>query len=104
MIMVYASLAVIVASLLFLGIFAYKVYKDAKPSIERLNAVNTVIQLKADQIKSGLDELTSTQKEIQKDIAYKKQAFNETISAVKETPEKIKKWRNITIPFIRQFK
>lgn len=104
MYIVYASLILIAASLIFLGIYAFKTYKDAKPAIEKLNAISTVMQLKADRLKSGVDELTSTQQEIQKDIDYKKQTFNNTISAVKETPKKIKKWWNIKIPFIHQIK
>ncbi|GLB58744.1 DUF948 domain-containing protein [Cytobacillus sp. NCCP-133] len=104
MIIIYVSLALFAASLIFLGIYAIKVYKDAKPAIERLTAVSTVMQLKADQLKSGMDELKTTQQEIKKDIEYKKQTVNLTISAFKDTPKKIKKWGNINIPFIHQIK
>ncbi|MBX9971798.1 DUF948 domain-containing protein [Cytobacillus firmus] len=104
MFIVYASLILIAASLIFLGIYAFKAYKDSKPAIKKLTAISTVMQLKADQLKNGVDELTATQKVIQRDINYKKQTFNNTISAVKETPKKIKKWWNIKIPFIHQIK
>lgn len=102
MIIVYISLAVIGGAVLYLLFTAIGLYKNTKPAIERLNAVTVSMQAQMDKIKSETNELTATQQSIQADIAYKKAVFKSILNAAKQTPNIVKKWWNIKIPYIQK--
>ena len=90
MIIVYISLAVIVASLAYLGYVAFKAYKAAKPSIEDMQETATRVQAKTDAIKEETDKLTFKQQKLMTDFEKKKKAVNTVVFSVKQTPIEFK--------------
>ncbi|MEY8734949.1 DUF948 domain-containing protein [Peribacillus frigoritolerans] len=90
MIIVYISLALFIGSIIYLALFAFKTFKDSKPTIENVTQTVTRIQAKTDQIKSETDQLAMTQQGITEDVEYKKEAVQYTVKAAKEIPEPFK--------------
>ncbi|WHY56464.1 DUF948 domain-containing protein [Peribacillus simplex] len=90
MIIVYISLALFIGSIIYLAFFAFKTFKDSKPTIDNVTETVTRIQAKTDQIKSETDQLAMTQQEISEDVQYKKEAVQYTVDAAKEIPEPFK--------------
>ncbi|WP_110928558.1 DUF948 domain-containing protein [Bacillus massiliglaciei] len=90
MIIVYASLAVIVGSLLYLGFIGFKTYKETKPSIDSAKETVQRMQAKAEQITDETDQLTKNQQEITEDIQVKKEKVQITIDAAKNAPKGFK--------------
>lgn len=86
MILVYISIAVIVASLAYLGFVAFKTFKAAKPSIESLQETATRMQVKTNAIKHETDKLTIHQQQLMSDFEEKKKAVNTVVFSVKQTP------------------
>jgi uncharacterized protein YoxC len=86
MIIVWISIAVIVASLAYLGFVAFKTFKAAKPTIESLQATATRVQAKTNAIKHETDKLTVHQQQLMTDFEEKKKAVNTVIFSVKQTP------------------
>lgn len=90
MIIVWISLGVFVLSLIYLGFFTFKTFKDSKPAIDNVTGTVARLQAEADQIKSETDHLTEVQQGITKDVQYKKEAVQYTVDAAKKTPEPFK--------------
>lgn len=90
MIIVYISIAVIVASLAYLGFVAFKTFKAAKPQIESLQATATRVQAKTNAIKHETDKLTVHQQQLKSDFEEKKKAVNTVVFSVKQTPAILK--------------
>lgn len=96
MIIVYISLALFIGSIIYLAFFAFKTFKDSKPTIDNVTETVTRIQAKTDQIKSETDHLAETQQDITEDVQYKKEAVQYTVNAAKQTPEPFKNiWHTI---------
>ncbi|MGE7761705.1 DUF948 domain-containing protein [Peribacillus sp. NPDC097895] len=90
MIIVYISLALFIGSIIYLAFFAFKTFKESKPTIENVTETVTRIQAKTNQIKSETDQLAMTQHGITEDVQYKKEAVQYTVDAAKQTPEPFK--------------
>ncbi|MDQ0246057.1 uncharacterized protein YoxC [Bacillus fengqiuensis] len=90
MIIVYASIALFVLSLIYLGYTLFKAIKDMKPNLKRVQETTTRIQQKADTISMEMNKLSQTQREIQMDIEQKKQMINEVVESAKQTPQLLK--------------
>ncbi|WP_213372375.1 DUF948 domain-containing protein [Mesobacillus boroniphilus] len=90
MIIVYVSLAVIVAALAYLGYVVYKTYKDAKPTIESLQETASRVQTKTNAIKEETDSLKFKQQKLMTDFEKKKKAVNTVVFSVKQTPLEFK--------------
>lgn len=86
MVIVYISIAVIVASLAYLGFVAFKTFKAAKPKIESLQETATRVQVKTNAIKHETDKLTIHQQQLMTDFEEKKKAVNTVVFSVKQTP------------------
>lgn len=86
MVIVYISIAVIIASLAYLGFVAFKTFKAAKPTIESLRQTATRVQAKTNAIKEETDQLTVHQQQLMTDFEQKKKAVNTVVSSVKQTP------------------
>lgn len=84
MIIVYISLALFIGSIIYLAFFAFKTFKDSKPTIENVTQTVTRIQAKTDQIKSETDQLAMTQQEITEDVEYKKRLSNIRLRRLKK--------------------
>ncbi|MFJ7676618.1 DUF948 domain-containing protein [Peribacillus sp. NPDC097206] len=96
MIIVYISLALFIGSIIYLAFFAFKTFKDSKPTIDNVNETVARMQAKTDQIKSETDHLAETQQEITEDVQYKKEAVQYTVDAAKQTPQPFKNiWHTI---------
>ena len=96
MIIVWISLAVFVLSLIYLGVYAFKTFKNSKPAIENVTGTVARLQAEADQIKSETDHLTEVQQGITKDVQYKKESVQYTVDAAKQTPKPFKEiWLTI---------
>lgn len=90
MVIVYISLALFIGSIIYLAFFAFKTFKDSKPTIDNVTETVTRIQAKTEQIKSETDQLAMTQQGITEDVQYKKEAVQYTVDAAKQTPEPFK--------------
>ncbi|MGE7183828.1 DUF948 domain-containing protein [Peribacillus sp. NPDC006672] len=90
MVIVYISLALFIGSIIYFAFFAFKTFKESKPTIESVAETVSRIQAKTDQIKSETDQLAMTQLEITEDVQYKKEAVLYTVDAAKKTPEPFK--------------
>ena len=90
MIIVYISIAVIIAALAYLGYVAYKTYKDAKPTIDSLQETATRVQTKTNAIKEETDSLKFKQQKLMTDFDKKKKAVNTVVFSVKQTPVEFK--------------
>ncbi|MDM5210337.1 DUF948 domain-containing protein [Peribacillus sp. NJ4] len=90
MVIVYISLALFIGSIIYLAFFAFKTFKDSKPTIDNVTETVTRIQAKTEQIKSNTDQLAMTQQGITEDVQYKKEAVQYTVDAAKQTPEPFK--------------
>lgn len=86
MIIVYISLAVIVASLVYLGIAAFKIFKETKPTVENMQETAARVQAKTNAIKQETDRLTTNQQHLMTDFEKKKKAVNTLVFSVKQTP------------------
>ncbi|RFU63830.1 DUF948 domain-containing protein [Peribacillus glennii] len=87
MIIVYLSIVLVVGSLIYLAISAVKIFKDTKPVMNRITKTTAMIQAKTEQVKTETDKLALTQKEITSDVQFKKDAIQQTINNVKQTPK-----------------
>ena len=95
MIIVWISIAVIVGSLVYLGISALHTFKEAKPTINEIQATVTRIQQQTDSIKYETNRLTATQQAIMSDVEYKKTAINYPINQAKRIlPSAKRLWEN----------
>jgi uncharacterized protein YoxC len=83
---VYISIAVIIASLAYLGFVAFKTFKKAKPTIESLQQTATRVQAKTNAIKEETDLLTVHQQQLMTDFEQKKKAVNTVVFSVKQVP------------------
>ena len=90
MFIVYASLALVIGSIAYMGYAVFNTAKAAKPAIHTLNEVAGRMQVKADTLKSEADKLKQTQKRLMDDVNEKKLAINSAVFAVKQTPAIIK--------------
>lgn len=90
MIIVYISLALFIGSIIYLAFFAFKTFKDSKPTIENVTETVTRIQAKTDQIKSETDQLAMTQQEINEDVQYKKRPYNIRLMRLKKSLNPLK--------------
>ncbi|WP_210363982.1 DUF948 domain-containing protein [Bacillus sp. REN3] len=86
MIIVYISLAVIAASLVYLGFTLFKTFKETKPAIEKMQESATRVQAKTNAIKQETDRLTTNQQQLLSDFEEKKTAVNTLVFSVKQTP------------------
>ena len=91
MIIVWISVAIIVGSLVYLGISAFQTLKDTKPTITEIQGTVTRIQQQTDSIKHETNRLTETQQAIMSDIEYKKSAVNYPINQAKRILPSAKK-------------
>ncbi|WP_180955091.1 DUF948 domain-containing protein [Peribacillus deserti] len=89
MVIVYISLAAIVLSLVFLGVYAFKTFKRVKPAINSLSETAARLQQKTDTIKVESTQLTENQQQLMTDIQVKKEAVTSTIENAKQTPKPI---------------
>ncbi|WP_078410197.1 DUF948 domain-containing protein [Priestia abyssalis] len=90
MVIVYASIALFVLSLIYLGYSIFRAIKEMKPNLMSVQETTARIQRKADMINSEMNKLTQTQREIQMDIEHKKQLVNEVVESAKQTPQLLK--------------
>ncbi|CAM4040897.1 DUF948 domain-containing protein [Mesobacillus thioparans] len=90
MIIVYLSIAVIVAALAYLGFVAFKTFKEAKPTIDGLQETATRVQNKTNAIKEETDSLKFKQQKLMTDFEKKKKAVNSVVFSVKQTPVEFK--------------
>ncbi|WP_455660883.1 DUF948 domain-containing protein [Pradoshia sp.] len=90
MIIVWISVGLIVASLVFFGIFAVRTMKESKPVITKMNATVTRIKQQTETIKTQTNHLTATQAKITEDIEYKKQAINYPVNEAKQIVPRLK--------------
>ncbi|MCM3573547.1 DUF948 domain-containing protein [Mesobacillus subterraneus] len=90
MIIVYISIAVIVAALGYLGYVVYKTYKDAKPTIDSLQETATRVQNKTNAIKEETESLKFKQQKLMTEFDKKKKAVNTVVFSVKQTPVEFK--------------
>lgn len=95
MIIVWVSLAVIVAAIVYLGIFAFRTFKESKPTIEKIKATTTRIQQQTDSITQETNSLSAKQEQLMEDINYKKEAINVPINAAKGAVPRLKSlWKS----------
>lgn len=90
MIIVWISVALIIASLVFLGITAVRTMKEAKPVVTKMNATITRIKQQTDTIKMQTDHLTATQARMSEDMEYKKNAINYPVNEAKQIVPRLK--------------
>ena len=90
MIIVWISVGLIVASLVYFGIVAVKTMKESKPVINNMNATVTRIKQQTDTIKMQTEHLTETQAKISEDLAYKKEAINYPVNEAKQIAPRLK--------------
>lgn|SRR4051812_606749 len=83
MIIVWISLAIIVGSIVYLGIYSFRTFKESTPTINEIQATVTRIQQQTDSIKHETDRLTGKQQAIMSDVEYKKSAINYPINQAK---------------------
>jgi uncharacterized protein YoxC len=96
MIIVYLSIALVIGAIIYLSIYAVKTFKDTKPVMNRITETTARIQAKSEQITMETDKLSVTQQGIASDVQFKKNAVQETIDTVKETPQRFKQlWDTI---------
>ncbi|MBD1379479.1 DUF948 domain-containing protein [Metabacillus arenae] len=91
MLIIYFSIGLIAISLIFLGIQAFKIFKQTKPIVDNMSRAAARIQEKTEKIKAQTNKLSHTQQEIMEDIDFKKQAINLPISEAKQTPALVRK-------------
>lgn len=103
LIIVYISLAIFAGALIYLGISAFKIYKDSKPAIQNLTETAARLQKQTENIKIQTTELTAHQKEIQQDIQAKKEKVNHVVVQAKQTPKLFKKLWTKRIPYVNKF-
>ena len=95
MIIVWISVAIIVGSLIYLGISSFQTFKDTKPTITEIQASVTRIQQQTDTIKHETNRLTETQQAIMNDVEYKKSAINYPVNQAKNIlPSAKKLWES----------
>lgn len=87
MIIVYLSIAVIVGALIYLGVTAFKTFKDAKPALNKLQETAARLQAKTEGIKQETNKLTANQQMLVSDIEHKKKAFTQVVETAKQTPK-----------------
>ncbi|MFC7783871.1 MULTISPECIES: DUF948 domain-containing protein [unclassified Rossellomorea] len=87
---VYASIGLMVISLVMLGVALMKTVNTTRPVINDMNQTVASIQTRMDKISTEANQLQETQGEIQGDIEYKKTTITSTIQEVKRTPEVLK--------------
>jgi uncharacterized protein YoxC len=98
MIIVWISIAVIVGSLLYLGISSFRTFKEAKPTINEIQATVTRIQQQTDSIKHETERLTERQQAIMNDVEYKKSAINYPVNQAKMViPSAKRLWKNTPV-------
>ncbi|KIL72145.1 septum formation initiator family protein [Bacillus badius] len=86
----WASLAIVVGALIYLGVSGFSTYKSMKPKIDHLQAVSERLKATQQVIQSETDKLKSTQENIKQDIDQKKEAMLFTVEAAKKTPQSMK--------------
>ncbi|WP_370295996.1 DUF948 domain-containing protein [Rossellomorea marisflavi] len=87
---VYISIAIVVVAIIMLGVSIIRTLKTTKPVINRMNEQVESIQERMNKLTDESSQLQATQKEIQKDIEFKKDSFTMTIEEAKDLPRSIK--------------
>ncbi|WP_170289374.1 DUF948 domain-containing protein [Metabacillus lacus] len=100
MIIVYLSIALVVGSLIFMGIYAFKTYKQVKPTVNRIINTTTRMKESTDTIKAKANVLAANQQQLIEDIDVKKEKVNFTVKTAKQTPKTLKQFWNIN-PFAK---
>ncbi|MDP4171087.1 MAG: hypothetical protein Q8906_10805 [Bacillota bacterium] len=94
MIIVYLSIGLVVASLIFLGLSAVKTIKETKPSINELNHMVVRVQKKTDTIKMETTKLSQNQQKLIADINFKKHSITFTVASAKQAFNSFKRlWK-----------
>lgn len=83
----YASIAIVVLSLIYLGVVAVKTSKETKSSLNDFSATAARLQEKVDRINEETNNLTNTTNQISENIQSKKETIQGVIGKAKETPE-----------------
>ncbi|WP_377892319.1 DUF948 domain-containing protein [Alkalihalobacillus sp. R86527] len=86
----YASIAIVVLSLVYLGIVAVKTSKETKVSLNDFSATAARLQEKVDRINEETNNLSNTSNQISENIQAKKETIQGVIGQAKETPEPFK--------------
>ncbi|WP_064093293.1 DUF948 domain-containing protein [Rossellomorea aquimaris] len=89
---VYASIGLVVISIIILSFTLIQTLKTTRPMINNMNQTVLNIQNSIDGINSEANQLQATQVEIQEDIEDKKLAITNTINEVKQTPNVLKEF------------
>ncbi|WP_270182606.1 DUF948 domain-containing protein [Alkalihalobacillus sp. CinArs1] len=87
----YVSIALVVLSLIYLGIVAVKTSKETKVSLNDFSATAARLQEKVDKINEETTNLTNTSNQITENIQSKKETIQGVIGEAKATPEPFKK-------------
>ncbi|RPK14638.1 DUF948 domain-containing protein [Priestia endophytica] len=94
-IILYASIALLVVSIIYLGYTAIKAMKNIKPKVNELNATAERVNERMNGIKTETAVLNDTKDKISEDIQYKKESVNKIIGGAKETLTLLKRvWEN----------
>lgn len=89
-IILYASIAVTAAALIYLGVSSVRCKKKMDPVLKKMNSTAGTMQTAIEEIKTEAGLLSHKQKELQDDISIKKTAIQQTAAEVKGTPHVLK--------------
>jgi uncharacterized protein YoxC len=106
MILIYGSIALVVAALIYLAYAAFQAFKNMKPDLKRVEEATGRIQQKADAMSDEMNKLTKKQQQIQMNLEEKKETIAEVVEAAKQTPSLLKGvWdQGKTVPPFRRVK
>ncbi|MBP1080297.1 MULTISPECIES: DUF948 domain-containing protein [Bacillus] len=110
MTIVYVSAALIIISLVYLGVSGVKAKKEINTSLNKVQASVGQLQNNIEEIKNEANRLSDAQQKIQLDINLKKEKVNDTVDACKDlgtTFQKLKKTEKpgtIIVAGIREYR
>lgn len=90
MVIVYLSIAVVIAAFIFLAIFGFRLSKQMQPTTRKVADTSGRLQQRVDDINKEKEKLTSRIEVIKNDVDYKKGAVKGVISQSKGTLEQLK--------------
>ncbi|MCK6256626.1 DUF948 domain-containing protein [Fictibacillus sp. KIGAM418] len=97
MAIIYISIAVVVAALVFLGVHAVKLMKSSRQTMESLNRTTQLMQAEMNDVTNQTALLNEKTEYLKYDIYNKKQS-------IKSVGDSAKELKNTTAELLRKFK
>ncbi|ADP32563.1 DUF948 domain-containing protein [Bacillus atrophaeus] len=94
MFIVYASIALLLISVIFLGISVMNSKKKMDPILENITVMIGSMQKDVEELKTETQKLSHHQALIQNDFQYKKTTFQKTAAEIKEVPRSVNELKN----------